>query len=250
MLPFQQYIDDARKIVILTGAGVSTDSKIPDFKSFDAELSSKNIKRQDILNTQYLKKNGKSFWEFYNEFFNISDMLKAEPNFTHHWISGLESYKDKEIFVITQNVDGLHQKAGSKNVLEMHGNIHDYFCASCNKHFAFSHIESFLKSESVPTCDCGKIIRPGITLFGDTVEDYLTALRTVRSADLLIVMGSRLQVAPVNKLVEKYLKESTKERKYKNLDKNKFFIIWNNDDTAYDEYAHLKITVPFSDLLH
>lgn len=207
-------ITESEKIVVLTGAGISTMSGIPDYRSAAEGLWMKNPSVLNDLNQMTFEKDAKQFWNsFYlllKETFSsimpfpIHDALlvtiKAiSPNEGHKFCSLLKSNYNKDVTIITQNVDGLHQKAGSQNVIEMHGNIHECTCPNCKESYVLTEI---LKENSIPLCErCTVPLRPNVVFYGDQVMNYNKALNKVGEADLIIIAGTTLQVYPFNQLV-------------------------------------------------
>ena len=194
-----EMIQSASAITILTGAGVSTASGIPDFRSANG-LWTEDRSREYYMSNRYFSKNPIDFWKKYKEIFRIKLLQNYEPNAVHTFIKDLEKIK-KDIFVITQNVDGLHKSAGSREIIEYHGSLNTASCPVCGTKVSF---EGILK-EDVPHClnvSCGSIVRPDIVLFGDPILKHNEAERCVQSSDLLITLGTSLQVSPFNLLPE------------------------------------------------
>ena len=190
-------IKQSRKTIVLTGAGISTESGIPDFRSPGRGLW-ENLDPMEVLSTGVLYNFPE---EFYKVGFKIlSSMRNAEPNEAHYILSEME--KEGIIFgVITQNIDNLHQKAGSKNVFEVHGNTREGSCLHCGKKVSFEVLEEKVNKKQIPPrCDeCGGLLRPDVVLFGDPMPYVFDlAVKEVKSSDLLIVIGSSLAVSPVN----------------------------------------------------
>lgn len=185
-------IRQAESITVLTGAGVSTNSGIPDFKNTDKEWPY-NHPRHDLISLPYFHRNPKRFWEVYRSTFNSS--IDAEPNVIHQWIANLE--KSHEVTVITQNIDGLHQKVGSSKVLEVHGTNLLAECLKCKNQV---DIESVADQE-LPRCpNCRKPLKPAVVLFSELVRHFDEAEKALLASDLLLVMGTSLAVGPINML--------------------------------------------------
>lgn len=191
----KELIDNAKSIVFFGGAGVSTESGIKDFRSKDGlyTLHSKYGKPYEVmLSHSYFENNTDTFYEFYKEF-----MIKdAKPNAAHKFLSFLESNLHKEVTIITQNIDGLHQEAGSKNVVELHGSIHRNYCTQCGKSFSLEYIKNY---KGTPRCDkCNSIIKPDVVLYEEPLDEYAItkAMIALSKADLLIVAGTSLKVYP------------------------------------------------------
>lgn len=198
----QSLIDNATNIVFFGGAGVSTESGIKDFRSKDGlyKLESKyGVPYETILSHTYYKYHTDTFFEFYREFMIVTT---AKPNAAHLYLAELE--KRKHLTVITQNIDGLHQKAGSKNVLELHGSIERNYCERCGK---FYSLEDILQQSGTPRClDCGGVIKPDVVLYeeplnGETID---SAIRAMQKADLLIIAGTSLAVYPAAAFIDYY----------------------------------------------
>lgn len=185
---------DSPRITVLTGAGVSVDSGIPDFKTVD-EVWKYDISREEAISLSFFQKNPTLFWKIYRELFESKQY--HTPNDFHRFIAQLE--KSHEVTVITQNVDGLHSAAGSSNVIEMHGSVNRVLCmrASCAKEYPAA--EFF--ANPTPRClSCGKIVKPDVCLFGESVRGFARASIAIENSDLIIVAGTALEVAPFNYL--------------------------------------------------
>ena len=196
----QELIKNSQNIVFFGGAGVSTESGIKDFRSKDGlyRLQSKyGVPYEEMLSSTYFYAHTDTFYEFYHEFM-IN--LKAKPNAAHKFLAELE--KSKNLTVITQNIDGLHQMAGSKNVLELHGSIHRNYCLKCHQ---FYSLEDILKLNKTPRCPkCGGLIKPDVVLYEEQLDqDVLrNSIEAIARADLLIVAGTSLRVYPASGLIQ------------------------------------------------
>lgn len=189
-------INESNKIVFFTGAGMSTDSGIPDFRSATG-LYTNNLHAEEIISHHYFLENTKEFYEFYK---NKMVFENALPNFGHNYISNLES-KSKEITVVTQNIDGLHQLAGSTNVYELHGSIHRNYCMKCH---TFYPLKKIIESDNVPICDkCGGIVKPDVVLYeeGLNSETIENAVKAISECELMIILGTSLNVYPAASFV-------------------------------------------------
>lgn len=190
----QSLIDNAQNIVFFGGAGVSTESGIKDFRSKDGlyQLQSKyGVPYETILSHTYYKLHTDTFFKFYREFMIVTS---AKPNPAHLYLAKLEN--KKHLTVITQNIDGLHQKAGSRNVIELHGSIHRNHCERCHE---FYSLEDILMMSGTPKCPhCGGTIKPDVVLYEEGLDynDIENALDALSKADLLIVAGTSLAVYP------------------------------------------------------
>ena len=218
----QKMIDESNNIVFFGGAGVSTESGIKDFRSKDGLYNEKySVPPETILSAGYFYDNTKEFYKFYRDKLNCLD---KEPNVTHKYLAKLEK-KGKLKCVITQNIDGLHQKAGSKKVYELHGSIYRNYCIKCNK---FYEPEYIFNSKGVPKCECGGIIKPDVVLYGEMLpNDLVLAQNAVMKADMMIVAGSSLTVYPASGLISFF--------------RGKYLVIINRSTTDYDRIANLVI---------
>lgn len=198
---FQKLIDESDHIVFFGGAGVSTESGIPDFRSQDGLYNQKyDYPPETILSHTFFMNNPEEFFRFYREKMLYLD---AEPNAAHKALARLEKRKKLKA-VITQNVDGLHQKAGSNTVLELHGSVHRNYCMKCGKSYG---VEAIVNSEGVPRCECGGIIKPDVVLYEEPLDEYITsmAMAYAQSADMFIVGGTSLTVYPAAGFVYQYM---------------------------------------------
>ena len=176
-------IENSNNIVFFGGAGVSTESGIPDFRSKDGLYNQRyKYPPEEILSHTFFVNKTKEFYEFYREKMNT---LKYRPNITHIKLAELEK-KGKLKAVITQNIDGLHQKADTKNVLELHGSVLRNYCIKCRK---FYDAEYVFNSENIPICSCGGIIKPDVVLYEECLNDEIVekSINVIQKADLMIV---------------------------------------------------------------
>ena len=182
-------IDESEDIVFFTGAGISVPSGIPDFRSADG-LYTNDLRAESIISHSYFISHPKEFYKFYKDKMVYED---AEPNIAHKWIAKMEE-SGKSKGVITQNIDGLHLMAGSKNVVEIHGSIYRNHCMKCHKSYTLKDI---LKDE-IPLCDCGGMIKPDVVLYEEALEyqDIIKAISMIEKADTLIIIGTSLSVYP------------------------------------------------------
>lgn len=214
----KSWIQEDKKIVIFTGAGISTASGIPDFRGKNGLYKKKgSISPEEVLSHHYFISHPESFYQFLKREMLYPD---AVPNKAHLWISSLE--KEHEVTVITQNIDCFHQKAGSSYVLELHGNIHEYYCMKCGKTYS----EEVLKKE-LPVCSCKGLIRPNVVLYEEPLEEEVLnqSIFALLKADMVIVIGSTLVVNPAASLLSYYSKNH--------------LVIINKDETSYDRHANL-----------
>ena len=223
----------SRRIVFFGGAGVSTASGIPDFRSADGLYSGKwnGISPEDILSASYFALHTSDFYDFYRKYMVHPD---AEPNAVHRWLYGLEK-EDRLRGIVTQNIDGLHRKAGNKRVYELHGNIHENYCINCDTEYP---LEKITGSTGIPRCDkCGGIIKPWVVLFGEQPDRYtcIGAEREITGADTLIVAGTSLQVEPAASFIEYF--------------SGKNLIVINRETTPADGKASLVIHAGIEDVI-
>lgn len=198
----REYINKSNNIVFFGGAGVSTESGIPDFRSKDGLYNQHDIqfdqyKPEYLLSKECLYNNPKAFYEFYHQKLDTRDV---EPNITHKVLAKMEA-AGKLSAIVTQNIDGLHQKAGSKNVFEIHGTTQINYCSKCGKTYPADFLYEF--KDSIPKCECGGLIRPDVTLYGEDLPNAAVsgALSTISNADMLIVGGTSLQVYPAAQFI-------------------------------------------------
>lgn len=193
----REYIEESNNIVFFGGAGVSTESGIPDFRSKDGLYNQHDIQfnkyePEYLLSRECLYNNPKVFYEFYRQ---KMDTRNIKPNITHDVLAKMDRI-GKLKAIVTQNIDGLHQKAGSKNVFEIHGTIQRNYCSKCKKEYPSDYI--FTVNESIPKCECRGQIRPDVTLYGEQLPEnaVMCAINAIQKADMLIVGGTSLQVYP------------------------------------------------------
>lgn len=228
-------IENAQKMVFFGGAGVSTESGIPDFRSVDGLYHQKyDFPPETILSHSYFKRHTEEFYRFYRDKMLYTD---AEPNAAHKKLAEWEK-TGKLTAVITQNIDGLHQKAGSKNVLELHGSVLRNYCMDCRE---FYGLDAITDSQGVPRCaKCGGIIKPDVVLYEEALDDTVMeqAIRHISEADLMIIGGTSLAVYPAAGLI-RFFRGDT-------------IILINRDATPFDSNAdivlHEKIGAVFSEL--
>ena len=192
---FADIIKNSKKIVFFGGAGVSTESGLKDYRSKDGiynTYSKYGISPEEILSIDFFNETPQIFYQFYREFF----LHNVKPNKAHLALAKLEQ-SGRQLTVITQNVDNLHQMAGSKNVLELHGTAEKYHCARCGKNYDKAYIAD--TSKAVPMCtECGGVVRPHVTLYGEMLDEFVTnrAIQAIWDADVLIIGGTSLTVYP------------------------------------------------------
>ena len=193
----QEIIDKSNNIVFFGGAGVSTESGIPDFRSKDGLYHMKyKFPPEEILSHSFFMDNPDEFYKFYKDKMNSLNVL---PNVSHKFLAKLEKV-GKLRAVITQNIDGLHTKAGSKNVLELHGTIYKNHCMECGREYSAEYVFGY---DGVPKCECGGIIKPDVVLYEEALDDFtvMQAINYIKQADTLIVAGTSLTVYPASGLI-------------------------------------------------
>lgn len=196
----QQWIADSANIVFFGGAGVSTESGIPDFRSVDGLYNQKYSEPPEtILSHTYFQRRTADFYRFYRDKMLCLD---AKPNAAHKKLAELER-AGKLKAVVTQNIDGLHQAAGSKEVLELHGSIHRNYCTRCG---AFYSLDDVMKAEGVPRCTCGGTVKPDVVLYEEGLDQHTMSksVQYIRHADMLIIGGTSLTVYPAAGLIDYY----------------------------------------------
>ncbi len=219
----REMIAGSDNIVFFGGAGVSTESGIPDFRSVDGLYNQKwKYPPETILSHSFFESNPEEYYRFHREKLVVEGV---KPNQAHLRLAQLEQ-EGKLKAVITQNIDGLHQAAGSKNVLELHGSILRAYCSRCRRPYP---AEEMNKGEGVPRCSCGGVIRPDIVLYEEPLDDDIVrrAIAYIRNADILIIGGTSLNVYPAAGLINYY--------------RGKKLVLINLSETPYDSYADLII---------
>ena len=219
----KQWIAQSDSIVFFGGAGVSTESGIPDFRSVDGLYNQTyDYPPETIISHSFYVRNPQEFYRFYKD-----RMLfpAAKPNRAHLALAKLEQ-EGKLKTVITQNIDGLHQAAGSKEVLELHGSVHRNYCTRCGQFYGLDYV---MKSEGVPKCSCGGIIKPDVVLYEEGLDNRILqkAVRAIHNADMLMIGGTSLVVYPAAGLIDYY--------------QGKRLVLINKDKTARDSMADLVI---------
>ncbi|MBQ1389336.1 MAG: NAD-dependent protein deacylase [Clostridia bacterium] len=218
-----EMIKESRRIVFFGGAGVSTESGIPDFRSADGLYNQKyDYPPEEILSHTFFMNKTEEFFKFYRD---KLDSRKFEPNITHKRLAELEQ-EGKLTAVVTQNIDGLHQKAGSKNVYELHGSVLRNYCMRCK---GFHGPEDIFDVEGVPRCSCGGLIKPDVVLYEEPLDDKVVrkAVNAIANADMLIVGGTSLTVYPAGSYITYY--------------RGNKLVLVNKSKTQYDSIANLVI---------
>ncbi len=219
-----QMIRSSQSIVVFSGAGLSTNSGIPDFRSADGIYNQKlksKILPEEIISHSFFIKYPKDFYSFY---FSKMVYPEAKPNEAHLFFADLEKM-GKKVTVVTQNIDNLHQMAGSTNVIELHGSVMRNYCMKCGKYYDLKDIST----SNVPYCDCGGIIKPDVVLYEEGLKqrDIERAIESIENCDMLIVVGTSLVVYPAASFIRFY-------------QKNKLVLL-NKSETPYDSMADLVI---------
>ena len=222
----QELIDKYDNIVFFGGAGVSTESGIPDFRSVDGLYSQKyEYPPETILSHSFFMRNPEAFYKFYQD-----KMLcdTAKPNAAHLKLAELER-SGKLRAVITQNIDNLHQMAGSKKVLELHGSVHRNYCMKCGKFYGFAHMKA---AKGVPRCQCGGMIKPDVVLYEEGLDNdtISRSVRAMSQAQVLIIGGTSMAVYPAAGLIDYFQGEH--------------LVVINKSPTPRDRYADLMIQEP------
>lgn len=227
----QKVIDDSKRIVFFGGAGVSTESGIPDFRSVDGLYNQKyDFPPEQILSHTFFEHNTKEFYRFYKDKMLCLD---KKPNKAHYKLAQLEK-AGKLLAVVTQNIDGLHQAAGSKNVYELHGSVLRNYCRKCGRFYGAEYIKH---SEGVPKCECGEVVKPDVVLYEEGLDDKTVsgALNAIESADTLIIAGTSLTVYPAAGFIQYFRGDN--------------IVLINRDATPFDNKADLVFHEKVGELL-
>ncbi len=224
------WVDEAEKMVFFGGAGVSTESGIPDFRSVDGLYNQKfKYPPETIISHSFFERRPEEFFEFYKE-----KMLPLgfEPNVTHKVLARWER-EGRLAAVVTQNIDGLHQKAGSKNVLELHGSVLRNYCVRCHKSYSAEFVKN---AKGVPLCDCGGVVKPDVVLYEESLDEGVMyrAVKAISEADVLIVAGTSLTVWPAAGMIRYY--------------RGRRLVLINRDPTPYDDDADLVLHARLGDV--
>ena len=227
----QRIIDDSSRIVFFGGAGVSTESGIPDFRSADG-IYHQHYKYtpEEVVSHSFFMRHTEAFYEFYKEKMMILD---AKPNAAHRKLAELEQ-AGKLTAVVTQNIDGLHQAAGRKCVYELHGSIHRNYCMDCGRSYSAEYVKG---SEGIPRCECGGIIKPDVVLYEEGLDSNTIngAVRAIAEADTLIIGGTSLVVYPAAGFIDYF--------------RGKHLVVINKSETGRAVRAELTIAAPIGEIL-
>lgn len=227
----QKIIDDSKAIVFFGGAGVSTESGIPDFRSADGLYHQKyKYSPEQVVSHSFFMKYPEAFYEFYKDKMMCLD---AKPNAAHNKLAELES-SGKLNAVVTQNIDGLHQKAGSKTVYELHGSIHRNYCMKCQKSYDANYVKN---QNGIPYCECGGMIKPDVVLYEEGLDGNVinAAIRAIASADTLIIGGTSLVVYPAAGFIDYF--------------QGKHLVVINKSETGKALNAELSINAPIGEIM-
>lgn len=227
----QEIIDESSRIVFFGGAGVSTESSIPDFRSADGLYRQKyKYSPEQIVSHSFFTRNTEDFYEFYKEKMMFLD---AEPNPAHKKLAELEE-AGKLAAIVTQNIDGLHQAAGSRNVLELHGSIHRNNCQACGKFYEAAYVK---QADGIPRCGCGGLIKPDVVLYEESLDAGVISksIKAICEADTLIIGGTSLIVYPAAGFIDYF--------------RGSHLVVINKSATAKEVGADLTIAAPIGEVL-
>ncbi|MCR5307447.1 MAG: NAD-dependent protein deacylase [bacterium] len=225
----KEWIDKSDNIVFFGGAGVSTESGIKDFRSEGNYLRKGNLTLEQLISATYFREHTKDFYDMYRSLFDNTGIM---PNITHKRLAELEK-EGKLKAIVTQNVDGLHQLAGSKNVLTLHGDVSRNYCLDCHKLYDEKFVFS---SKGIPRCECGGIVKPDVVLYEEGLDQEILekSINAIANADVLIVAGTSLSVYPAAGLVNYY--------------KGNKLVLINKTSTPYDSKADLLLHEPLGEI--
>lgn len=226
-------LEDSRRIVFFGGAGVSTESGIPDFRSGGGlyrRATRTRYRPEEVLSHSFFVRHPAEFYDYYRTHLVHPE---AKPNAAHLALARLEE-RGRLIAVVTQNIDGLHQAAGSRNVLELHGSIHRNTCLRCGRHYG---LEVVLATDGVPTCTCGGMIKPDVVLYEESLDTAVmdASIAALSEADTLIVGGTSLVVYPAAGLIQAFTGDQ--------------LVLINKEATSYDRRATLVLRMPIGEAL-
>jgi NAD-dependent deacetylase len=195
-----KYIEEAQKIAVLSGAGISTNAGIEDFRGEKGIYTLKKYDPYKTFDYKYFLIDQKPFYDFARNLINLLE--KAQPTFTHKFFAQLEK-SGKSVTIVTQNIDLLHERAGSSKIINLHGSIENSYCINCGKKYSLEEMKKKIFDTEVPTCDsCGGIIKPDVVFFEEDVKSFDEAVKEISSSDLLIIAGTSLEVYPAAMLHE------------------------------------------------
>ncbi|MBS4743734.1 NAD-dependent protein deacylase [Bacillus sp. FSL R5-0654] len=236
----REKLSQASHITVLSGAGMSTESGIPDFRSTGG-LWTEDTSRMEAMSRSYFLSNPHQFWPKFKELFQMKMSGEYEPNSGHTFLASLEQ-QGKHVDIFTQNIDGLHKKAGSQHVYELHGSIQTATCPSCQAEYDLP----YLLKEEVPVCQrvssdgstCGRVLKTDVVLFGDMVKHLDQVETSLQKTDMLLVMGTSLEVAPA-----RYIPEDAAH------DPSIFMVMMNLSETEFDPLFDLVFHERIGDLV-
>ena len=226
----QKIIDDSSRIVFFGGAGVSTESGIPDFRSADGIYHQQyKYSPEQVVSHSFFMQHTEAFYDFYKEKMMILD---AKPNPAHYKLAELEQ-AGKLTVVVTQNIDGLHQAAGSRTVYELHGSIHRNYCMECGRFYDAEYVK---KTSGIPRCECGGVIKPDVVLYEEGLDPKTIqgAVEAIAAADTLIIGGTSLVVYPAAGFIDYF--------------GGKHLVVINKSETAKTVRAELSIAAPIGEI--
>lgn len=226
-------IDESRNLCVFTGAGISCPSGIPDFRSADGLYNRESgymFSPEQIISHSFFLEHTEMFYDFYKSAMLYPD---AKPNKAHLYFAKLEE-TGKNVTVVTQNIDGLHQAAGSKNVLELHGSIHRNYCQRCRKFYDAAYVKH---ADGIPRCTCGGVIKPDVVLYEEGLDSDIIqkSIRAISNADTLIIGGTSLVVYPAAGFIDYF--------------RGKHLVVINKGATAREVGAELTIAAPIGKVL-
>lgn len=235
ILALRRVIDASRRIMAFTGAGVSEESGIPTYRGHGGTWTKYDPEKYASID--YFRRDPSYFWRFFREV-RMDIMSKAQPNGAHLALVELER-RGRLSAVVTQNIDGLHQRAGSQQVYELHGNTTRFYCTRCREYYDLDTIRAALQKEDVPHCGCSGVLRPDVVLFGEFLPEFAMerAIAEAQACDLCLVIGSSLVVYPAAN-IPLYAKQAGAQ-----------LAIINIDPTPLDDYADLVLNTPAAELL-
>jgi NAD-dependent deacetylase len=231
IIKLREMIEESNRIVFFGGAGVSTESSIPDFRSADGLYQEAfHFPPEQVVSHTFFIKKTEMFYDFYK---NKMMFLDAKPNKAHLKLAELEA-KGKLSAIITQNIDGLHQAAGSKKVYELHGSIHRNYCQKCGKFYDAAYVKN---ADGIPYCECGGLIKPDVVLYEEGLDNEVIqgAINAIRSADMLVIGGTSLVVYPAAGFIDYF--------------RGNRLVVLNKSATARDVDADLCIQEPIGEVL-
>ena len=230
----KKILEHATSLVVFTGAGISVPSGIPDFRSADGIYNQKakiNVPPEQIISHSFYEQYPEEFFEFYKEKMCYP---QAKPNLAHKYFAQLE-HKGVNVTVVTQNIDGLHQEAGSSRVYELHGNVHRNYCERCNRFFGLDYV---LNAHGVPLCDkCKGMVKPDVVLYEEQLDEGIIsrAISAIMTCDVMVVVGTSLTVYPAAGFIRYF--------------KGRYLVVINKQATQYDNQCDLVLNEDIIDVI-